>query len=195
MASLNRIMLIGGVGKDPEVRQFQDGAQVCNFTLATSESYTDRSGEKKEDTTWHNIVLNGKLAGLSQYIHKGSKLYVEGKIRNRSYQTQNGETRYVTEVVGLGVQLLDSKPQAQLSAPAQQPSYPPQGGYAPQPGYAQAAPAQAPAQVAGPQPPAQPGYPQPPMPPAGYGAQPPQPPLPPMSDPAYTLNGSGDLPF
>lgn len=169
MASLNRIMLIGGVGKDPEVRQFQDGSQVCNFTLATSESYTDRNGEKKEETTWHNIVLNGKLAGLAQYIHKGSKLYVEGKIRNRSYQTQNGETRYVTEIVGLGLQLLDPKPQQQAATAPQysQPAPPP----APQrPAYQQA-------------PPAAPGY------------QQPQPPLPPMNDPSYSQPQDNDLPW
>ena len=113
MASLNKAFLIGSVGKDPETRQFNDGGQVCNFTLATSRSYTDRDGQKQEQTTWHNIVLNGKLANLSQYIHKGSKLYIEGEIRNRSFQTQDGQTRYVTEVIALGVQLLDPKPQTQ----------------------------------------------------------------------------------
>lgn len=124
MASLNKIFLIGGVGKDPETRQFGDGGQVCNLTLATSEVYTDREGQKQEQTTWHNVVLNGKLASLSQFIHKGSKLFVEGKIRNRSYQAQDGQTRYVTEVIALGVQLLDPKPQqqAQPLQPAQRPT-------------------------------------------------------------------------
>ena len=116
-------MLIGVAGKDPEVRTFQDGGQVCNFTLATSEIYTDRNGEKKDDTTWHNIVLGGRLASISQYIHKGSKLYVEGKIRNRTYQTQGGETKYITEVIGTGVQLLDPKPSNGQQAPAPRPTY------------------------------------------------------------------------
>lgn len=167
-ASLNKIFLIGGVGKDPETRQFQDGGQVCNFTLATSESYTDRNGERKEDTTWHNIVLNGKLANLSQYIHKGSKLYVEGKLRNRSYTTQSGEQRFVTEVVAIGVQLLDPKQQSQ------QPQ-------APQ--YQQPAP-----------PPAAPGYAQPPMPPQPQYSQPPVPPQPQYGQP-YPPQGAEDLPF
>lgn len=113
MASLNKAFLIGSVGKDPETRQFNDGGQVCNFTLATSRTFTDREGQKQEQTTWHNIVLNGKLANLSQYIHKGSKLYIEGEIRNRSFQTQEGQTRYVSEIIAQGVQLLDPKPQSQ----------------------------------------------------------------------------------
>lgn len=181
MASLNKIMLIGGVGKDPETRQFQDGGQVCNFSLATSETYTDRNGERKEDTTWHNIVLNGKLAALSQFIHKGSRLYVEGKIRKRTFQTQSGETKEVTEVLGLGVQLLDPK------QPAQQPA--PQAPPPPQPQY--------------PAPPAPPQYQQPPMPPQYQQPMPPQPPMPgqpgnyqypPMNNPTYTQPQADDLP-
>lgn len=113
MPSLNKVHLIGVVGKDPETRQFGDGGQVCNFTLATSETYTDREGQKQEQTTWHNIVLNGKLANLSQFIRKGSKLYIEGKIRTRSYSTQDGQSRYVTEIIANGLQLLDPKPQTQ----------------------------------------------------------------------------------
>lgn len=121
MPSLNKVHLIGVVGKDPETRQFGDGGQVCNFTLATSETYTDREGQKQEQTTWHNIVLNGKLANLSQYIHKGSRLYIEGKIRTRSYNTQDGQTRYVTEIIANGLQLLDPRPQQQEQpAPAPQ---------------------------------------------------------------------------
>lgn len=105
--------MIGVVGKDPETRQFGDGGQVCNFTLATSETYTDREGQKQEQTEWHNIVLNGKLANLSQYIHKGSKLYVEGKIRTRSWQTQDGQKRFTTEIIANGLQLLDPKQQTE----------------------------------------------------------------------------------
>ena len=135
MASLNKAFLIGSVGKDPETRQFNDGGQVCNFTLATSRTFTDREGQKQEQTTWHNIVLNGKLANLSQYIHKGSKLYIEGEIRNRSFQTQDGQTRYVTEIIGQGVQLLDPKPQTQpaYEQPEPVPQRPVQQRSVPQP--------------------------------------------------------------
>ena len=128
MPSLNKVHLIGAVGKDPETRQFGDGGQVCNFTLATSETYTDREGQKQEQTTWHNIVLNGKLANLSQYIHKGSKLYIEGKIRTRSFQAQDGQTRYVTEIIANGLQLLDPRQQEQPQQAA-----PPQGFAQPAP--------------------------------------------------------------
>ena len=121
MASLNKVHLIGTVGKDPETRQFGDGGQVCNFTLATSETYIDREGQRQEQTEWHNIVLNGKLANLSQYIHKGSKLYIEGKIRTRSWQGQDGQKRYTTEIVALGSQLLDPKPQQAPPQPQQAP--------------------------------------------------------------------------
>ena len=123
MPSLNKVHLIGVVGKDPETRQFGDGGQVCNFTLATSEIYTDREGQKQEQTEWHNIVLNGKLANLSQYIRKGSKLYVEGKIRTRSWQTQDGQKRFTTEIIANGLQLLDPKQQTEAKpAPAPKPA-------------------------------------------------------------------------
>lgn len=126
MPSLNKVHLIGVTGKEPETRQFGDGGQVCNFTLATSETYTDREGQKQEQTTWHNIVLNGKLANLSQYIHKGSKLYIEGKIRTRSYNTQDGQTRYVTEIIANGLLLLDPKQNEAKPAPAPKPAPRPQ---------------------------------------------------------------------
>lgn len=126
MPSLNKVHLIGVTGKEPETRQFGDGGQVCNFTLATSETYTDREGQKQEQTTWHNIVLNGKLANLSQYIHKGSKLYIEGKIRTRSYNTQDGQTRYVTEIIANGLLLLDPKQNEAKPAPAPKPAPKPQ---------------------------------------------------------------------
>ena len=125
MPSLNKVHLIGVVGKDPETRQFGDGGQVCNFTLATSETYTDREGQKQEQTEWHNIVLNGKLANLSQFIHKGSKLYVEGKIRTRSWQTQDGQKRFTTEIIANGLQLLDPRQQSEAKpapAPAPKPA-------------------------------------------------------------------------
>lgn len=111
MASLNQVHLIGRVGKDPETRQFDNGNKICTFSLATSEVYTNGQGERKENTEWHSIVLNNKLADLSQYIRKGSQVYVGGKIRTRKWTDNQGNDRYQTEVVGTTVQLLDPKPQ------------------------------------------------------------------------------------
>ena len=157
MASLNSVHLIGRAGKDPEVRQFEGGSKLAKFTLATDESYTDRNGQRQSATEWHNIVLNGKLADIAaQYIHKGSMLYVGGKIRTRSWRDQEGNDHYQTEIVGMTLQLLDPKPQAQAPAPAYQqaqaPQYPQAPQYAPAPQYRQA-PAPAPqAQTAVPSP-------------------------------------------
>lgn len=143
MASLNSVHLIGRAGKDPEVRQFDGGSKLAKFTLATDESYTDRNGQRQSATEWHNIVLNGKLADIAaQYIHKGSMLYIGGKIRTRSWRDQDGNDHYQTEIVGMTMQLLDPKPQTQpvaqarpyTQAPAQQYAQAP----APAPQYRQA---------------------------------------------------------
>jgi single-strand DNA-binding protein len=99
--SVNKVILIGNLGKDPEVRHLENGAVVANFPLATSEVYTDRStGEKKETTDWHDIVLWRGLAEVTEkYLKKGYKVYVEGKLKKRSWQDKEGNTRYTTEVV------------------------------------------------------------------------------------------------
>lgn len=100
--SVNKVILIGNLGKDPEIRHFENGGVLASFPIATSESYTDRqTGEKKENTDWHDIVLWRGLAEVAEkYLHKGTKIYVEGKLKKRSYQDREGNTRYVTEVVG-----------------------------------------------------------------------------------------------
>ncbi len=100
--SVNKVILIGNLGKDPEVRHFENGGVLASFPLATSESYTDRqTGEKRENTDWHDIILWRGLAEVAEkYLHKGTKIYVEGKLKKRSYQDREGHTRYVTEVVG-----------------------------------------------------------------------------------------------
>jgi single-strand DNA-binding protein len=114
MAGVNKVILIGNVGKDPEVRSFDNGGKVANFSIATSETWKDRnSGEKKEKTEWTNVAVFGPLAEIvERYVKKGSKLYVEGKLATRSYE-RDGDKRYVTEVVlqGFGGQLhmLDGK--------------------------------------------------------------------------------------
>lgn len=100
--SVNKVILVGNLGKDPEVRHLESGAAVANFSLATSESYKDRnSGELITNTDWHNVVLWRGLAEIAEkYLHKGDKVYIEGKIKSRSYQDQDGVTKYITEIVG-----------------------------------------------------------------------------------------------
>lgn len=97
--SLNKVLLIGNVGKDPEVRHLESGAVTASFSLATSERYKDRNGEVKDITEWHNIVCWRGLAEIvEKYVKKGTQLYIEGKIRTRSYQDRDGNTRYITEI-------------------------------------------------------------------------------------------------
>jgi len=110
MSGVNKVILIGRLGKDPEVRNLENGVSVANFTMATSESYKDRTtGEKKEVTEWHNIVLWRALAEISQkYLHKGDLVYIEGKLRTRSWEKE-GVTRYTTEVVADNMTMLGSR--------------------------------------------------------------------------------------
>lgn len=109
MSGVNKVILVGRLGKDPEVRNLDNGAVVANFTMATSESYKDRTtGEKKEITEWHNIVLWRGLAEISQrYLHKGDMVYIEGKLRTRSWE-KDGITRYTTEVVADNMTMLST---------------------------------------------------------------------------------------
>ena len=100
--SVNKVILIGNLGRDPEVRTFQNGGKVCNLRIATSETWKDRStGERKERTEWHTVaIFNENLARLAeQYLRKGSKVYIEGKLETRKWQDQSGQDRYSTEVV------------------------------------------------------------------------------------------------
>jgi single-strand DNA-binding protein len=100
--SVNKVILLGHLGKDPEVRTMQSGSKLCSFSLATSESWKDKqSGERQERTQWHNVVIfNDGLVGVAErYLRKGSKVYVEGQLETRKWQDQNGNDRYTTEVV------------------------------------------------------------------------------------------------
>jgi len=110
MSGVNKVILVGRLGKDPEVRNLDNGATVANFTVATSESYKDRTtGEKKEVTEWHNIVLWRGLAEIAQkYLHKGDLVYIEGKLRTRSWE-KDGVTRYTTEVVADNMTMLGTR--------------------------------------------------------------------------------------
>ena len=110
--SLNKAMLIGNVGRDPEVRyrEGNNGAKVATFTLATTERYRDRNGETRENTEWHNIVTWRNTADVvEKYVRKGSQLYIEGRIRTRSWDDQSGNKRYTTEIIADTLQLLGKK--------------------------------------------------------------------------------------
>ena len=105
--SVNKVILIGNLGKDPEVRFTQTGSAVANFSIATSEQWNDRDGKRQERTEWHNIVVWGKQGELcGQYLSKGRQVYVEGSIRTRSYDDKTGTKRYVTEIVAQRIRFL-----------------------------------------------------------------------------------------
>tara|TARA_X000001036_G_scaffold135449_2_gene128288 strand:- start:2342 stop:2758 length:417 start_codon:yes stop_codon:yes gene_type:complete len=111
MAGVNKVILLGHLGKDPEVKKLDSGKSVANFSLATSEVYKNKEGEKVTNTEWHNIVLWSPLAEIAEsYLKKGSQLYLEGKISNRSYEDKDGVKKYISEVVGRDITLLGRPP-------------------------------------------------------------------------------------
>jgi single-strand DNA-binding protein len=118
MSSVNKVILLGNIGKDPEVRETKAG-NIVNLTMATSERYTDKSGQKQENTEWHNLVVFGKLADVvAKYVKKGDKLYVEGSITTRKWEDKEGNTRYTTEVKVRDLTMLggaEKKPQPALA--------------------------------------------------------------------------------
>lgn len=110
MASLNKVMLIGNLGKDPEVRYTASGTVVASFSIATSERIKGKSGEWEEKTEWHNITLWGKLAEIAkEYLTKGKTVYIEGRLQTRKWQDRDGRDRYTTEIVGDRMQMLGPK--------------------------------------------------------------------------------------
>ena len=138
MSSLNKVMLIGRLGKDPEIRYTPDGSPVANFSLATSEFWTDKSGTRQERTEWHNIVAWSKLADLSKrYLAKGRQVYIEGRLRTREWDDKDGNKRRTTEIVANQMVLLGSRPEGmeaggapmQRSAPAPDTSQAPAAGF------------------------------------------------------------------
>ena len=105
--AVNKVILVGNVGRDPEIRYLDENTPVCKFPLATSEVYRNRSGEKVEQTEWHNIVLWRGLAQVAEnYVKKGTQLYIEGRIKTRSYDDKDGVKKYITEIVGDTMQML-----------------------------------------------------------------------------------------
>ena len=115
MRGLNKVMIIGNLGADPEVKQFNNGGSIANITVATSEQWTDKqSGEKREATEWHRISLANRLGEIAaKYLRKGSKVYIEGKLSTRKYQAQDGTDRYVTEIKAFSMQMLDGANEGQ----------------------------------------------------------------------------------
>ena len=128
MSSVNKAIVLGRVGKDPESRFFNDGTAVCNVSVATSETWKDKgTGERKESTEWHNITFRANLAEIAgQYLKKGSLVYIEGRIKTRKWQDKNGQDRYTTEIVANEMKMIGPKPEGQPAA--QQAPAPQQAG-------------------------------------------------------------------
>lgn len=113
MRGVNKVILVGTLGKDPETKTFPNGGSLTQFSIATSDSWTDKNtGERKEQTEWHRIVLHNRLGEIAQqYLRKGSKVYIEGSLRTRQWTDQSGQERYTTEIRGEQMQMLDSNRQ------------------------------------------------------------------------------------
>lgn len=121
MAGINKVILVGRLGKDPETKYMPSGDAVTSFSIATSENWRDKqSGEKKEKTEWHNIVAFRRLGEIcGEYLRKGSQVYIEGKLQTRKWQDKNGNDRYTTEIVANEMQMLGGRPGGDSFAPAQ----------------------------------------------------------------------------
>ena len=131
MRGVNKVIIIGNLGADPEARQFNNGGSVTNISVATSEQWTDKqSGEKREATEWHRISLFNRLGEIAaQYLRKGSKVYIEGSLRTRKYQDPNGQDRYITEIRAEQMQMLDGQSGGQESGSGFAGQNQGQGGY------------------------------------------------------------------
>lgn len=118
MKGVNKAIIIGNLGADPDSRYTNDGKCICNINVATSEEWRDRgSGEKKEKTEWHRVAMFGKLAEIGvKYLKKGSKVYIEGKLQTRKWQDKDGNTKYTTEIVANQMQMLGERPKGDDSA-------------------------------------------------------------------------------
>jgi len=121
--SVNKVIIVGRLGQDPELKYTPSGAGVCNFSMATTESWSDKSGQKQERTEWHRIVVWGKLAELcNKYLSKGRQAYVEGRLQTRSWEGKDGQKRYTTEINATTVQFLGGTAGAGKEASAPQPA-------------------------------------------------------------------------
>jgi single-strand DNA-binding protein len=110
MASVNKVIIVGNLGRDPEVRYLPEGGAITNISVATTDTWKDKSGEKQERTEWHRVAFFGKLAEIAgEYLKKGSQVYVEGALRTRKWQDKEGKERYTTEIVADRMQMLGSR--------------------------------------------------------------------------------------
>ena len=110
MASVNKVILVGNLGRDPEVRYMTSGEVVCNFSIATTDTWKDKNGQKQERTEWHNIVMYRRLAEIAgEYLKKGAPVYLEGKLQTRKWQDKDGNDRYTTEIIADQMQMLGSR--------------------------------------------------------------------------------------
>jgi single-strand DNA-binding protein len=110
MASVNKVILIGNLGRDPETRYMPDGGAITNISIATTEVWKDKQGEKQEKTEWHRVAFFGKLAEIAgEYLKKGSQVYVEGRLQTRKWQDKDGQDKYTTEIVANAMQMLGSR--------------------------------------------------------------------------------------
>lgn len=148
MASVNKVILVGNLGRDPETRYMPNGEAVTNVTIATTDSWKDKqSGEKKESTEWHRVVFYRRLAEIAgQYLKKGSQIYIEGSLRTRKWTDKDGVEKYTTEIIADTMQMLGARQGMGGDGPRESEGQSPRGGYANQgnqgnPGAAQAAPA------------------------------------------------------
>ena len=117
MAGVNKVMLVGNLGKDPEIRHLDNGVAVANFSLATTESYTNKQGERVNQTEWHNVVLWRGLADIAEkYLKKGNSVYIEGKIVTRKWEDKDSNTRYSTDIVADKMTMLGSKQESTSTA-------------------------------------------------------------------------------
>ena len=123
MSGVNKVILVGNLGADPEIRNLESGVKVATINIATGESYKDKSGERQTHTEWHRVVLWRGLAGVAEsYLKKGSQVYIEGRLRTRSYEDQEGETRYVTEIEARELNMLGRREDSgSIPAPISQP--------------------------------------------------------------------------
>jgi single-strand DNA-binding protein len=139
MASVNKVILVGNLGKDPEVRYMPNGEAVCNFSIATTDSWKDKAGAKQERTEWHSIVMYRKLAEIAgEYLKKGAPVYIEGRLQTRKWQDKEGKDRYTTEIISEQMQMLGGRSNAdsddssndydQTPPPEQSPAKPAPGG-------------------------------------------------------------------
>jgi single-strand DNA-binding protein len=121
VAGVNKAIIVGNLGRDPEMRSTQNGTQIANFSVATSRRYNNREGQMQEETEWHRVVAFGRLAEIcGQYLHKGKQVYIEGRIQTRSWEDDSGQKKYMTEIVANEMQMLGSRgdaPSADFGSP------------------------------------------------------------------------------